>query len=138
MEDEHDARAASLAILQYQLSTMIFHDLLDDGEAQPGALGPRRDVRLGQALAALGGQAAAVVLDDERGLPARLDDPYDDLARRRVAIPRLNRFRCILQQVDKRLTDLAGIAREALALGNVEGEGDLGRRRALQERRLSH
>jgi hypothetical protein len=32
-EDELHSRTARLAILQDQLSPMIFHDLLDDGEA---------------------------------------------------------------------------------------------------------
>src|SRR5947209_20408024 len=67
-ENKPHSRAPRLAILQHQLSQMIFHDLLDDGEAQAGALGAGCYVGLGQALAILPRQALAVVLDDDRQL----------------------------------------------------------------------
>src|SRR6185312_5386240 len=79
MEDEHDARAAAFAVLERKLAAVILHDLLDDGEAEPGTLGARRHVRLGEPLAPLARQAAAAILDDERGLPGRLGDAHGDL-----------------------------------------------------------
>src|SRR5215472_14836626 len=138
MEDEHYARATSLAILQDEFAAMIFHDLLDDGETETGALAARRHVRLGQALASFRRETATVVLDDERSLARRLDDADDDPAGQRLAVPRLNGFRGVLQEIDHRLAHLTRIAGEAEALRNVEGYRDLGRSGALQERRLSH
>src|ERR1700685_4677802 len=61
-EDEAHPRAAALAVLEDQLAGMFFHDLLDDREAEAGALGAGRDIGLGQAVAAIVGQAAAVIL----------------------------------------------------------------------------
>src|SRR5882762_6401735 len=61
-EYQTDARAATFTVSERQLSTMIFHDLLHDREAKTGALAPRRDVRLGQPLAAFLRQPPAVVL----------------------------------------------------------------------------
>src|SRR5271167_831950 len=63
-EDQPDPRPLRFPIFQHQLSPVIFHDLLDDGEAQTRPLRPRRYIGLGQSLTALARQAFAVVLDD--------------------------------------------------------------------------
>src|ERR1700732_2641556 len=86
VEDQHDAGAAAVAVIEDQLAAVIFHDLLDDGETEPGALGARRHIGLGQALAPFGRQAAAIVLDDERDLPVRIVEPHGDLAWRPGAV----------------------------------------------------
>src|SRR5580700_12191114 len=61
-EDQAHPSADRLGIFQKQLALVIFHDLLDDGEPQAGTLGSRRDVGLGQSLAAALRQAFAIVL----------------------------------------------------------------------------
>src|SRR5579872_5539189 len=81
-EYQGDPRAALFPILEDQLSSMVFHDLLDDGKAEAGAFGTRRDIGLDQPLAALFGQAAAIVLDHERRLARRFAYAHGDLARR--------------------------------------------------------
>src|SRR6266566_9795422 len=73
-EMETDAGALRLPILQHQPSLMIFHDLLDDRQTQPGAFCPGRNIRLGQLLAAMLRQALAVVLDNHGGLAVLLRD----------------------------------------------------------------
>src|SRR6185437_6814215 len=61
---EHDDRPLpALTVVQGNLAAMVFHDLAHDGEAQPGALGPRGDVWLGQAVAVLRRQPDAIVGD---------------------------------------------------------------------------
>src|SRR6202045_2284946 len=52
-EMEADAGTLRLFTLQNQLSMVIFHDLLDDGQTQARAFCPRGDVRLGQLLSAM-------------------------------------------------------------------------------------
>ena len=92
---------------------MIFHDLLDDSEAQPGALGPRRHIGLGQPLAAIMRQALAVILDNDQHLPVPLADRDANLSGRVVAAfddSRLYRFDCILDDVDHRLADQPRVA----------------------------
>src|SRR6516162_8924074 len=69
---ETDAGALHLSVFQHQLSVMIFHDLLDDGQTQAGALCPRRDIRLSQLLAPLLRQALPVVFDNNGGLTVLL------------------------------------------------------------------
>src|SRR5471032_3073361 len=64
-EYQTDARTATLAVLEHQRAAMVFHDLLDDRESQPGTLAARRHIRLGQAVAAFLRQALAIVLDDD-------------------------------------------------------------------------
>src|SRR5476651_2216228 len=64
-EYQTDARTATLAVLEQQRAAMVFHDLLDDREPQPGALAACRHIRLGQAVAAFPRQALAIVLDDD-------------------------------------------------------------------------
>src|SRR3984957_20860012 len=66
-EDQRDAGPARLRIFEQQLALMVLHDLLDDGEAQAGAFGPRRDVRLAKPHAPALGQPLAVVLDGDDG-----------------------------------------------------------------------
>src|SRR5205814_8716523 len=65
---ETDAGALRLPILQDQLSVMIFHDLLDDGQTQACALCPRRDVRVGQLLAPMLRQPLPVIFDNHGSL----------------------------------------------------------------------
>src|SRR6185312_3285553 len=55
-------------VLHDQQPAMLLHAPLDDGQAEARALLAGRDLRLGQAVAVLGGQADAVVLDLERHL----------------------------------------------------------------------
>ena len=50
-EDQSDPRPFWLGIFQHQLSLMIFHDLLDDGETEARALAARGHIRLGKAIA---------------------------------------------------------------------------------------
>src|ERR1700761_8243414 len=61
---ETDAGALRLPILQDQLSVMIFHDLLDDGQTQACALCPRGDIRLRQLLAPMLWQAFPIVFNN--------------------------------------------------------------------------
>ena len=61
-------RSAGFPIFQYEFSLVIFHDLLNYGETQTGALRTCRDIRLGLSLATLARQALPVVLNDHRGL----------------------------------------------------------------------
>src|SRR5665213_3483046 len=84
-EGEADARAAALAILHDEPAAVVFHDLLDDGKAEAGALGAGCDVGFGQPLPALLRQTAAVILDGEHhltavGLAAQNDMPGRGLA----------------------------------------------------------
>src|SRR5579872_956384 len=60
-EQQRHTRPAAAAILEMQFAAMVFHDLLDDRQAETGATGARRDVWLGQAIALLVRQADAVV-----------------------------------------------------------------------------
>src|ERR1051325_6703929 len=64
-EYQTDTRAATLAVIQREMAAMILHDLLDDGETEPGPLAARGHIGLGQPLAAFFGQSLAVVLDDD-------------------------------------------------------------------------
>src|ERR1700744_2244484 len=68
-EGHHDLRAMHpvvmvvrilSGILQPQLAALVFGDLAHDRGPEPGALGARRDVRLGQPVAMLVRQADAV------------------------------------------------------------------------------
>src|SRR5580704_17680910 len=54
-----------LRILEQQPALVIFHDLLDDGEAQAGALRPCRHIGFGETLAAALGQSFAIILDGD-------------------------------------------------------------------------
>src|SRR6266404_2449079 len=112
-KDKPDPRPFRLGIFQHQLSLMIFHDLLDDGETEARPFGPGRDIRLGQALAALLGQALTVVLDNYPGLARSFSDDHADMALRAGAMlcdSRLDRFDRILDDIDQCLTDEPRIA----------------------------
>ena len=65
---------------------MIFHDFFYDRETEAGALGPRRHIRLGEALAALDREAAAIVGDAHLHLVRQGGDHDRDLAGRRAAV----------------------------------------------------
>ena len=56
---EADAGTLRLSIFQNQLSMVIFHDLLDDGQTKSGALEVGGDVRLRQPLTSFLGEAAS-------------------------------------------------------------------------------
>src|SRR6266851_4890392 len=102
-ENKPDPRPFRLGILQHQLSLVIFHDLLDDGETETRPFGPGRDIRLGQPLAALLGQALTVVLDNHRGLARSFNDYHADMALRGGAMlcdSCLDRFDRILDDID--------------------------------------
>src|SRR5437763_15390714 len=95
--------AATLAIFQHQLSQVIFHDLFDDSEAQPRALGSRRHIGLGEPLAALLRQAFTVILDDDQDLAVAVGHRDPNLSWRALAgldDSRLDRFDRILADVD--------------------------------------
>src|SRR5271156_4582509 len=77
-EMEIDAGALPLSVLQDQLSVMIFHDLLDDGQTQARTLYPRGDIRLGQLLAPMLRQASPIVFDNHGGLAILLRDRHPD------------------------------------------------------------
>src|SRR3954469_2152448 len=53
-------------VFEHEFSAMILHYLLDDGEPEAGALGPRRDIGFGQPVALLLRQSLAVIRDDDR------------------------------------------------------------------------
>src|ERR1700722_16167068 len=81
-EYQPDACPARFGIFQQQLALMILHDLLDDGEAQAGALGARRHVGLGQSLAVALRQALSIVPDRPARPAGSLLHRYSDLPRR--------------------------------------------------------
>src|SRR5665213_1888440 len=142
LEAQGDARAAAAAILERQLPTMVLHDLLHDRQAQAGTAGARRDVRLGQAVALLLRQAAAIVLDGQIDALRVLGDSHADFARRRARAPggdaRRDRLGCVLENIDQRLADLARIAEDTRRLRRqIELDADVGARRALQESGLA-
>src|SRR5882672_3869595 len=95
-EYQTDARTATLAVIQCEIAAMIFHDLLDDREAEPGTLAARGHIRLGQPLAAFLGQALAVVVDDDAHRCVIVAQRQRDLARRqhltRFRLPALDRL----------------------------------------------
>src|SRR5688572_20116309 len=64
-ESQSDACAAFRTILQEQAAAMVLHDLLDDGQAEAGALLAGGHIGLGEAVAVFRRQSAAVVLDDD-------------------------------------------------------------------------
>src|SRR5262249_43644799 len=101
-EDQPDRGPPARSVVQYQIAAVLLHDFFNDGEAEPGALDPRCDIGLGQAVALDLREAAAIVLDQDRG-DAPLDGEADpDLARRaagRIGEPSLDRIGRILQQI---------------------------------------
>src|SRR5882672_2476535 len=113
-EYQTDARAATLAVVEHEITAVIFHDLFDDREAKTGALAAGCHVRLGEALAPLFRQALAVVFDNdahggivvaqgERDLPWRQRLPGS-------RFPALDRLGRVLEDVGQDLRDLAAVA----------------------------
>src|SRR5579859_3755189 len=100
-ENQCHAGPPAFPVFQNQLSPVLLHDLLHDGETEPRALGTRGHVRLRQALASFLGQAAAVVLDRERHLPLALHEPHPDVPRLGLAIPALDRLDGVLEEIDQ-------------------------------------
>src|SRR6476646_10234450 len=97
----------SRRIVEHDAALMLFHDTLDDREAEAGSLNPRRHIGLGQPVPVLLGQADAIVGDaDERCVivEARFDD---DPALRRliVMLARFYRFTRVLDQIGDGLGD---------------------------------
>src|SRR5689334_12392832 len=77
-EGERDFRpspafAPTLGIGEDDVPAMVFHDLAHDREPQPGALGARGDIGLGEPMAMLRRQADAIVgnADGEGGIARR-------------------------------------------------------------------
>src|SRR5262245_61975392 len=112
-EDQTDRGAAALAVAQGQQSAVVLHDLLDDGEAQARAAGPRGHVGFGEALASLDRQAPPIVADDDRHIFGAFGHP--DLNPTAVATSivagkaPIDGLTGILQQVGQRLADLPAI-----------------------------
>ena len=87
---------------------MVFHDLLDDRQPQPGALLTGRDVGLGQFGQQVGRVARAVIVDGQhRCARVGLLQRHADQAVAHAAIDdrRLQRLGRVLDQVDQRLGD---------------------------------
>ena len=76
---------------QDQLAAVVFHDPLDDGQAQAGALLAGGHIGLGQAVAVLGRQADAVVLDLEVDATVGVDDQRARDPARRLGVARARR-----------------------------------------------
>src|SRR6184192_1303108 len=109
---ETNAGALRVPILQSQLSMMIFHDLLDDGQTKACALCPRRNIGLGQLLAPMLRQPLPVVFDNHGRLAVLLQNrPPDASCPARAALPpaRFDRFDRILDDIDQRLANQARI-----------------------------
>src|SRR5689334_10346512 len=85
-EHETDARAAARRILEPELAAVILHDLLDDRQAEAGALGAGRDVGLGQAIAPLDRQPLAVVVDLDDGRALGVAQADHDLSPRQPLV----------------------------------------------------
>src|SRR3990167_1133971 len=113
-EYQTDGGAATLSVLQRKITTVIFHYLLDDSQAQPRPFAAGRHVRLGQALSSFLRQTLAVVLDDNTHRRAVVLQGQRNLASRqrsgRRSPPPLDRLGRILQDVGQDLTYLAAIA----------------------------
>ena len=103
-EDEREDRAAVRSGLHPDAAAMGFHDLRDDGEAQPGAVRGRRPAApeaLENPRAVFLGHARPVVADVDAAAGARADR---DFAARRCVDDR------ILDQVADRVVDGIGVA----------------------------
>src|SRR5512147_2544526 len=62
-ENERNPGAIAVPIIEQQISVMVLHDLLYDGETKAGTLGAGGHIRLGEAIPVLTGQTATVVFD---------------------------------------------------------------------------
>src|SRR3954466_13930953 len=79
VKDETHKAAPARFILKVDAAEMFLDDLLDDGEAEAGALGAGGHIGFGQALA-LGRKADAGIGDLDRQARALLADAHGDLA----------------------------------------------------------
>src|SRR4051812_33912737 len=77
VEDEAHPAASARFVLKLDGSEMFLDDLLDDREAEPGALGAGGHIGLGEA-AALGGKADAAVVDLDRQPPLPFANRHGD------------------------------------------------------------
>src|ERR1700730_10900180 len=140
-EYQTDARTATLAVIKPAITAVIFHDLLDDREAEAGALAAGRHVRLGEPLAPLLRQAFAVVLDDNAHGGIVVAQGERDFSRwQRLAwqsFPALDRLGRVLEDVGQHLRDLAAVADQRhRMLRPGRDVADLRIAVALQEQRL--
>ena len=120
---------------------MVFHDLLDDREAEPSSLAAGRHIGLGQPLAPFLRQSPAIVFNDDPQAPAVLLQGQRYLARgQRLAgllIPALDRLGGILQDVGQYLRDLAAVAVQRHGMSRqVRDVANVGIAVALQEQGL--
>src|SRR5258706_6959964 len=77
---EFHRRPAAGAVVECQLAAMVFHDLLDDGKAEPRTLRAGGHIGLGQ-TATLGlGQAPPVIVHADCESPIGLADRQPDFA----------------------------------------------------------
>src|SRR6516162_5060216 len=129
-------------VFQYELSLVIFHDLLDYGETQTGPLCARRDIRLGQSLAALLRQAVAIVLDDHRGLTRHITYRHANMSCGIGALfgdSEFYRLDRILDDIDQGLAYELRVAANRYRTSKEDSlKGNLWMGGALQEHRLTH
>src|ERR1043165_6041342 len=81
-EYQTDTSPATLAVIQGEIAAMIFHDLLDDREAEARPLAARGHIGLREPLTAFLGQTLAVVVDDDAHRCVIVTQRQRDLARR--------------------------------------------------------
>lgn len=133
----HDG-AAAVAIGKLDNTQVLLDDLLDDGQAQPGAAGAGGHIRLDDPLA-VERQADPVVLDRDDDAHALAADADADRAALALALsPGLNRLDAVLDDVGERLPNLPPVADK---LGRrdvmVELEADAGMRNLVEKQRLA-
>src|SRR3954467_11233141 len=102
VEDHSDQRAAPRYVLELDLAEMLLDDLLDDGEAEPGALGAGGHIGLGHPRP-LGGEADAGVGDLDRNLAPLLADGDADAI---LALAALALLALLLDRLDAVLDDV--------------------------------
>src|SRR6516165_9188266 len=141
-ENQLYPRAAGFPIFQHEFSLVIFHYLLDDGETQTGSLRARRDIGLGQSLAAVLGQALPVVLDDHRGRAPHVAYRQTNMSCgvcTLVGDTNLDRLDPVLDDVDQGLPDEARVAPNNYGMGRENRlKGNIGMGGTLQEYGLTH
>src|ERR1043166_670365 len=124
---------------QRNLAAVILDNLAHDGEAEAGALGPRRHIGLGEPMTLIVRQADSVIADAEYDLLADGFDFYVDSSRPVVAF-RLARTDClgrVLEHICQRLGDEPSVAFQPhRRLRRLDGKRDGRMRHALQEHRL--
>ena len=141
-EGQPDARAGLFRVLDCQFATVIFHDLLDDGQTQAGALAAGRNIGFHQTVAQLGGQATAVILDRYFHMITRLHDLDNDTAVAQASAAGLDAggdgFGGVQQHIGQHLDDLLAVASQFnRVFGGVDGKFDLGMGNLLQGKRLT-